>query len=513
MRKNILTVTVATVGVLALAVPAKADTAVLRGASGRGSATPASMSLSKRLLPGVTSPCRSRMSFSSLKAGTTRAKCAASAIVRGPVSPNPASGTPHLLDKTNSNNVIRQLVECGHTIYAVGRFSEIIWNGAAYSRHNIFSFQATAPYTVTSWKPDANDEVNSIALSPNCSDAYIGGAFTSVHGTAADHLAKVSTSTGTVILSWAHDANNLVNTLVLTPNGHLIAGGRFTSINGSTTHPYLASLNPSTGAVQPYLALRISGHYHYCSRAGVCSAKVSTTIYNQQLSHSGTLLLEEGDFTSVGGQARQQIFMLNLATDPVTVTGWTSPEWDGSQGNLPHGYPYQCWYGEPFYIRSAAWSPNDSVIYLATTGERPWNWRYFSRRIGLCDATSAFPARQTPVKHLWVNYTGCDSLYVAAADPYAVYVGGHPRWIDNAHGCNYAGRGAIPYPGMQVMHPGNGAPLLTASGKAQYSMARANADDMVITPAGLWIASSNRFGSNACNQVSSHAGICFLPYK
>jgi hypothetical protein len=44
-------------------------------------------------------------------------------------------------------------------------------------------------------------------------------------------------------------------------------------------------------------------------------------------------------------------------------------------------------------------------------------------------------------------------------------------------------------------------------------MSRANADDMVITSAGLWIASTNRFGANWCEDASAHAGICFLPYS
>jgi hypothetical protein len=34
---------------------------------------------------------------------------------------------------------------------------------------------------------------------------------------------------------------------------------------------------------------------------------------------------------------------------------------------------------------------------------------------------------------------------------------------------------------------------------------------MLITSAGLWIASDNFDGSNRCGGVSGHAGICFLP--
>jgi hypothetical protein len=35
---------------------------------------------------------------------------------------------------------------------------------------------------------------------------------------------------------------------------------------------------------------------------------------------------------------------------------------------------------------------------------------------------------------------------------------------------------------------------------------------MMITSAGLWIASTNRFGSNECDGVTNHSGICLLPY-
>jgi hypothetical protein len=44
-------------------------------------------------------------------------------------------------------------------------------------------------------------------------------------------------------------------------------------------------------------------------------------------------------------------------------------------------------------------------------------------------------------------------------------------------------------------------------------MSRANADAMLVTGAGLWIASSNRFGSNMCGRVGGHTGICLLPYR
>jgi hypothetical protein len=41
----------------------------------------------------------------------------------------------------------------------------------------------------------------------------------------------------------------------------------------------------------------------------------------------------------------------------------------------------------------------------------------------------------------------------------------------------------------------------------------ANADNMMITHAGLWISSTNRFGSQFCGGKPGHAGICFLRYS
>ncbi len=432
----------------------------------------------------------------------------AAAASSGQVSPTPASGTPQLV-KSSSTQIIRQLVQCGETIYAVGKFSQISWNGTTFPRNNIFSFSAKAPYTVTPWNPGANAEADSIALSSNCATAYIGGRFTSVNHTSADHLASVNASTGAVKSGWGR-ASDTVDSVLLTPKGHLLVGGFFTSIDGSSAHQFYASLNPATGKDDGYLNLKLSGSYHYC-KGSTCSSPTHTSVYNQQLSHSGKLVLVEGIFTSAGGKARQQIFMLNLGANVGTVTPWTSPEFDGSKGNLPNGFPYQCSFDEPFYIRAAAWSSNDATIYTVATGKSPWNIASSGKRSGLCDATAAFPSKDASVTHTWINYTGCDSLYSVAADSTAVYVAGHPRWSQNSKGCNVAGTGAITDHGLQGLMPTNGNVLVKSNGKAIYSMSRANADDMLRTSAGLWIASTNRFGMDVCGHKSGHAGICFLP--
>jgi hypothetical protein len=436
-------------------------------------------------------------------------------VTAGSVSPTPAPGTPHLVPTGSQDQIIRQLVQCGSTMYAVGRFTQVTSHGSTITRNNVFSFSATSPFKVTAWNPNVNGEVNSIAFNgTDCSNAYIGGQFTSVNGTAANNIAEISTSTGAVVPGFADNASNIVDTLVVTQNGHLLVGGHFGTINGSNTDKYFASLNPATGADDGFLSLKISGQYHFCNGSGKCAVVFPTQIYNQQLSHSGMLDLVEGVFTNVGGQPRQQIFMLNLAGTKATVTAWTSPEWDGSAGNLPNGYPYQCYWNESFYIRAAAWSPDDSTVYIADTGHQPWNQPKSIKRIGLCDASAAFPVTMGPVTHEWIDYTGCDSLFSAAADTSTVYVAGHPRWAENSNDCNAQGPNAVPDAGLQGLTPATGQPLLNGSGTAGlYSMSRANADDMLITSAGLWIGSTDRGHDDHCGGVGFHGGICFLPYS
>jgi hypothetical protein len=432
----------------------------------------------------------------------------ASPALAGAVLPSPANGTPTLVN-TGPTQTIRQLVQCGKIMYAVGTFTEIKHGSITYTRNNAFSFSATAPFAVTSWNPDAHGTVDTIAFNgSDCSTAYLGGQFSSVGGAAAANIAAVNAA-ASLVPGFKDNASGEVETLVVV-HGHLLAGGAFKDINGSTADPYFASLSPATGRDDGFAHLNISGHYVFPGAAGN-----PTKVYNQQISHNGRLDLVEGDFTSVGGQGRQQVFMLDVSGPTAHVTGWSSPEFDGSKGNLPKGYAYQCWHTEPFYIRAAAWSPGDSTVYLAATGLQPWNWSAGKPRIGLCDSISAFKATPTEVTHQWVNYTGCDSLYSVAADSSAVYTGGHERWADNTNGCNHQGSGALPAPGLGGFHPSSGALVTNSSGTAGlYSRSRGHgADDMLLTGAGLWVASDNFGGNTSCGGKSGHAGICFLPYS
>jgi hypothetical protein len=432
-----------------------------------------------------------------LTAGAAGLMPSVAAAQSGPVSPHPATGTPALAP-TGTTEQVRQIVACNGVMYAVGSFTRISQGSQTFTRDNIFSFSQTAPYKITSWTPSTNGVVNSIQLTSDCNHAFIGGKFTKVDGIAANNIAYIRTYNNTMVKDWGHSANGMVDTILRTSNDHLLVGGQFTSINGSSKK-YYVSLNLSNGKDDGYLNLNISGHYVFTG-AGINH----TEVYNQQLSPDHGHVLVEGTFTKVQSNRRQQIFMLNL----------------GSQGNVSTWYSNEfnafCSNKHPFYIKSAAWSADQSAVYIADTGKAPKGWDGTTFPLtGLCDAVAAFPAlRNGGLSHEWVNYTGCDSLYSVAADSSAVYIGGHERWANNQNACNAAGPGAIPAPGLGGFTSG-GKLLTNSAGTAGlYSRDRGlGADQIYKTPAGIWIASDNQGGSDACGGVSGLAGICFLPYS
>ena len=427
----------------------------------------------------------------------------------GPPQVQPATGTPHFPTGTPHTEQIRQLVQCGGTMYAVGSFSTVEQGGHTYTRNNAFSFSATAPFTMTAWNPNINGVVNSITFnSGHCADAYLGGNFSRIRGRSARRIAEVRTAgPGGLVTSFRHSASNQVETLASYQN-HILVGGFFGSINGSSADKYMTSLNPGTGRNDGFLKLRISGHYQFPG-----AVPNQTRVYNQQISHSGKLDLVEGDFTSVGGKRRQQVFMLNLASRPAaTVTTWTSPRFDGSRGYPPRGYYYNCSTKEPFYIKAGAWAPDDQTVYLASTGFRPWNRMSGFPLRGLCDSATAFGVGRSAT-FKWTNYTGCDSLYSAAADTGGAYFGGHQRYSQNPDGCNTQGPGAIAAPGLEGLNAATGTLIVNGQGTSLYTRDRGlGADDMLITGAGLWVASDNFAGSQMCDGVQGLSGICFLPY-
>jgi hypothetical protein len=453
---------------------------------------------------------------------------ASAANTYGAPPPTPQIGGSATSGTDGTIEQVRQIVQCGTTMYAVGTFTQVR-NANSSTPVNVgnaiaFSPNSKGVYQLTAWNPNVNGTVNTVACAPD-GDIYLGGNFTQVGTTAVRNLAKVDPTTGAVNTAflWNLNPNNTnspsgqVNHVEVV-QGHLLVGGNFpsTKISATKSTPgYLASVNPLTGRDDGYItqaAMAISGTYVYPNVRTNTTKIFNMSVHQFPTGDSAVLMM--GVFLSVGGQHHEQMFRLNM---PLNATAPTVSAWQ------PEDLFVHCSTVEPFYAQDAAWSPDGQTIYIANTGFKPFNQpRGNSPRIGPCDSALAYPAEPEqliPAKvrdftqlpgtpnSLWTNYTGCDSLYSIAADANTVFVAGHERFIDNPNECdqnssppgrNQAGLGEIdPSTGLSQIGPNRGRGL--------------GADDLLRTSTGLWIASDNQANTATCAGKSARMGICFIP--
>jgi hypothetical protein len=289
------------------------------------------------------------------------------------------------------------------------------------------------------------------------------------------NLVKINTTNGAVDTAFTPAPSATVSTVVLT-HGRLLAGGGFASIGGAS-RAAMASLNPATGKADSYVDLNITGSLDRSTRK----------VYNFSLSHDGSRLLVMGSYLNVGGLDRQQIFMLDLGTSTTTVDAWNSVDF-----SIPCK-PYLA-----FFVQAATWSADDQYVYTATTG-----------RIGgpLCDTVAKYTSVSDPnTLPMWTNVTGCDSLFSVAADDDVVYAAGHQRWMNNEGVCEIANLNSVTRQGVAAVSNVDGRAADWNPGRARGH----GADDMLLTSAGLWIASDTFDNATTCANAY-HPGLCFFP--
>ncbi len=440
-----------------------------------------------------------------LTAGLSLVPGTAHAAVSSNPPPTPQLGTS---GTDGSVEVVRQIVQCGNTMYAVGRFTQVKNpnSAALITRNNAFAFSATAPHTITAFDPNVNGQVDTVACGTDGS-VLLGGTFTAAGGaTGLNNIVKVNATTGLRDGTFAYRPGGRVAHMEIV-QGHLLVGGYFPG--------YLDSRNPVTGADDGYGTPAISGNYDDPGDPGWAPAGHATRIWNMTVRADQQAVLLTGVFNTVGGQPHEQVFRLNMTPGAATVSAWT-----------PNELFQHCTPSQPFYAQDAAWSPDGTKVFVATTGYKPYNMPAGDfPRSGPCDAVIAYPAEpqtafgsrtngdpMAPGNHLWINYVNCDSLYSVAADATTVFAAGHQRYVSRLSGPSVGcddgdgNAGLVQQPGLAEFDP--------ASGNHQPGPNRGRgvgAEDLLRTSAGLWIASDNQANTNSCAGVFNRMGICFLP--
>ena len=352
---------------------------------------------------------------------------------------SPAKNVPYIQVNGTGTSYVRASTVIDGTVYIGGTFSAVYEpvSGKTYTRHGLYAYNE-ATDRVKSFAPAFNGQVWGLDRSPDGRYLYVAGSFTTVMGAKRWGLARFDLKTGALTRFNAH-LNNQARTVDYAL-GHLIVGGMFTSVDGAP-RVALASLDPRTGALQPYLNAKLSGTAS--STAG------PTAVHHSAVNSTETQMAFAGNFTSAGGATHWRTFLLDLGVSSARVSAWNAPILEQPCDSIGH----------PNYVTAMSFSQDGTWFAMATSGYR--NLAHgFPLSQTVCAAVVRFTTR--PVANVvptWANYTGCDSLYGVLVEPGVVYVDGHNRWLNNPHGCDLAGAGAVSRPGIGAVDPTTGRAL------------------------------------------------------
>ena len=159
---------------------------------------------------------------------------------------NNTNGNADLTWNPNANSTVNTIAISGSDIYVGGLFSGSNSIGGQ-TRNRIAKLNNTNGNADATWNPNANNTVNTIAISG--SDIYVGGAFTTINGgTTRNRLAKLNNTDGTADATWNPNANERVLTIAIS-GGDIYVGGFFAFGNsiGGQSRNFIAKLNNTNG--------------------------------------------------------------------------------------------------------------------------------------------------------------------------------------------------------------------------------------------------------------------------
>lgn len=371
-------------------------------------------------------------------------------------SEDPVSTTPHVLD-----GAVKALLKIGGTVYVGGRFGEVqaASGGPKLKRRNLMAFDESTG-AVLPWAPNPDNEVWTLVEAPDRT-VVAGGFFKTVNGRAAKSLVKLDPVSGDVVAGFAPALNGGVRDAARWGDA-IVIGGRFTKV-GSATRQRLAAVDGRSGAVLPALDLPVTG-----GRVNPDGFTEPEHVWALDVSNDGRWLVILGNFTTVAGQTRHQVALIDLGGARPSVANWATS-----------GYERVCNTDFLAYVRDVSIAPDGDWFVVVTTGGNRWS--------GLCDSAARFEtgARGTDVQPTWVDSTGGDTLLSTAVTGEVVYVGGHQRWFNNPYLRNLEGPGFIAREGIAALDPLTGLPLPWNPGRSRG----VGAWELLATPDRVYVGS------------------------
>lgn len=344
------------------------------------------------------------------------------------VSANPSDVTPHV-----QNGSVRAFAQIGNTVYAGGSFTGVKAAGATSWTPvtHLFAYDANTGALRTGFTPAFDNAVQTLAVSPD-GKLIVGGNFGTVNGVSRKNLVAIDPETGDTVASWVGRADGGVVRRAIVHGNYLYIAGAFHWVNG-TQHSLLARLNATTGAIDSGFQIDASGARPYDNSFEL--------VWSIAVAPDGNTMVAVGNFTDVNGEARNQVAVIDLSGVPA-VTSWNTDR-----------YVPACHSGSfPFYARDVDFSDDGEFFVIIADGGRGTN--------AYCDTIARFEtAHRGDVTATWVNVTGTDSVTSVEIADNVVYVAGHFRWLNNANGSDRRGNGGIDRYGFGALDSSNGMPL------------------------------------------------------
>ncbi|MBA2578323.1 MAG: fibronectin type III domain-containing protein, partial [Euzebyaceae bacterium] len=132
----------------------------------------------------------------------------------------------------------------GTRLYAGGAFTTV----DGVNRRRAVAFDLPSGNTVATWRPFFDAPVGAIATAG--STVYLGGTFTLANAEPRSRLAAVSAAGQ--LLPWTSNPDGAVRAMTMTPDGsRVIVGGSFSNVNGAARRA-IVSLDAVSGEVRPW---------------------------------------------------------------------------------------------------------------------------------------------------------------------------------------------------------------------------------------------------------------------
>ena len=267
---------------------------------------------------------------------------------------------------TNGNGVYSLVVQAGGKILIGGEFDGV--NTFGRGRFALLNANGSVESLATFNPGFANNNVNSVALQSD-GKILIGGLFTTVDGQTRNHLARLNVDgslESTATFNPGTGANENVYSVVVQPDGKILLGGLFTSVDGQTRNSIArlnadgslegaATFNPGTGAngsirsivQQADGKILLGGEFtsvngqprNHIARLHPDGSLESTVTFNPGTGADATVrtlalqadggILLGGEFSNVNGQPRNRFARLfnDAATQTLTIPNHTRVQW------------------------------------------------------------------------------------------------------------------------------------------------------------------------------------------